>query len=40
MDFQESNGQFGYEEIEFSSIFGLIVDSTKNFGGIPSLKDP
>jgi len=34
------NAQFGYEEIEYSGIFVLIVYSTKNFGGIPSLKDP
>ena len=30
----------GYEEIEFSDIFGLNVDSTQTFQGILSLKDP
>lgn len=36
----QSNGQLGYEEIEFSDIFGPAVDSTQTFQGILSLKDP
>lgn len=36
----ESNGQLGYEEIEFSDIFGPAVDSTANVQGMPCLKDP
>lgn len=30
----------GYEEIEFSDVFGPAVDSTQTFQGILSLKDP
>jgi hypothetical protein len=36
----QSNGQLGYEEIDFSDVFGPAVDSTENFQGIPCLKDP
>lgn len=35
-----SNGQLGYDEIDFSDIFGPAVDSTENSQGILCLKDP